>query len=244
VSAQTEEKRVPRHIAIIMDGNGRWARRQGLRRTEGHAAAVKSVRTVITACAERGIEQLTLYAFSTDNWQRPKSEVNFLMRLLAKFLVSEREELLGNKLRFRVIGDRSMLPRKVNREIDKTEELSSGNTGMILCVALNYGAREEIVHAARQLAQDAADGACDPESIDEQAFAARLYTAGMPDPDLLIRTAGEMRVSNFLLWQISYAEFWFTDVCWPDFREKHLDQAIRAYAQRERRFGSLRPEKV
>jgi len=239
VSDEERQQRAPKHVAIIMDGNGRWARRRGLRRTEGHAAAIETVRGIIRACARKGIEQLTLYAFSTDNWKRPKSEISFLMRLLARYLVDERKEILENNLRFTSIGDRSRLPKAVVRELEKTENLSRKNTGMLVCLALNYGGRDEIAAAAKRIARDVAEGKLNPDEIDQERFSSYLYTAGMSDPDLLIRTAGELRLSNFLLWQISYSEFWFTDVCWPDFREKHLDRALKDYHDRERRFGAL-----
>ncbi|MEW6357434.1 MAG: isoprenyl transferase [Planctomycetota bacterium] len=239
VTDENNQNWMPRHVAIIMDGNGRWAQRRGLKRTDGHAAAIETVREIIRASARKGIAQLTLYAFSTDNWSRPKAEVAFLMRLLAKYLVDERKEIIENNLRFTSIGDRNRLPKAVQQEIRKTEDLSRDNTGMLVCLALNYGGRDEIVSAAKRLSVDVARGKVRAEDINEDLFSRYLYTAGMLDPDLLIRTAGELRVSNFLLWQISYSEFWFTDVCWPDFREAHLDQALEDYARRERRFGTL-----
>jgi undecaprenyl diphosphate synthase len=222
-----------------MDGNGRWARQQGRRRTTGHRQGARRVREITTECARIGIEQLTLYAFSVENWRRPKAEVRTLMGLLKQYLVDERPTLMDNNIRLRAIGRLDDLPRPVIRELDKSRDMSRKNDGMVLCLALSYSGRTEIVHAARSLARKAADGELDPESIDEAAFARHLYTAGMPEPDLLIRTAGEMRVSNFLLWQISYAELWVTERCWPDFRDEDLYQAISDYASRTRKFGGL-----
>ena len=231
----------PRHIAIIMDGNGRWARQRGKPRAAGHRAGAGRVREITTECARLGLDQLTLYAFSKENWTRPKTEVSALMRLLSRYLVQERPTLMKNNIRFRAIGSVEDLPKGPLAEIRKTEQISAGNTGMTFGVALSYGGRDEIVHAAKSLAEEARSGRLDPASITEELFATRLYTAGMPDPDLLIRTAGEMRVSNFLLWQISYAELYVTDVLWPDFGAEELHKAIQAYARRERRFGGVNP---
>lgn len=230
---------LPRHVAIIMDGNGRWAQRRGLPRIEGHRQGVASVRRITEHCVRLGIEQLTLYCLSSENWRRPQAELAFLMQLLGHYMVEERELLMRQRVRVSVIGRRDGLPAGTLADVDRTIELCSGNDGMRLCLAVNYGSRAEIVAAARRLAREAAAGRLDPESIDEAAFAARLDTAGMPDPDLLIRTAGEMRVSNFLLWQISYAELWVTPVPWPEFAEEHLDEALADYARRDRRFGGI-----
>ncbi len=232
-------ERMPRHIAIIMDGNGRWARRRGLPRVEGHRNGAESVRRVSERCAKLGVEQLTLYCFSSENWRRPVEERNFLMELLRQFMIEERASVMEANLRISVIGRREGLPDNVLAEIDKTVEMSSANTGMRLCLAINYGARAELADAAKALAEDVQKGRIAVDQIDEDALERRLYTAGMPDPDLLIRTAGEMRISNFLLWQISYAEIWVADVCWPDFHEDAVDRAIQDYAARERRFGGL-----
>src|SRR5262245_49242941 len=200
-----------------MDGNGRWARQRELPRVQGHAQGVHSVRATVEECCRLGIGQLTLYCLSSENWKRPQTELDFLMALLEQYLIEEREEILDQNIRFRVIGRRGELPEAVNREIDENIRLTERNAGMTLCLAINYGGRTEILDAVRHLAEQARNGALQPEDIDEDTFSSALYTAGMPDPDLLIRTAGEMRISNYLLWQISYAELWVTPLCWPDF---------------------------
>jgi undecaprenyl diphosphate synthase len=235
-----QPEQFPRHIAVIMDGNGRWARQRHLPRIQGHRRGVKSVRAVTEECVRLGLDQLTLYGFSVENWRRPRPETDYLMRLYRQFLVQERKTILENNVRFRMIGREAGLPEFVRRELAITTKASERNTGLVLCLAINYGARTEIADAARQAAAEAAAGRLDPASLDEDRFSRFLYTAGMPDPDLLIRTAGEMRVSNFLLWQISYAEFYVTPVLWPDFGREDLWEAIRAYAGRERRFGGLK----
>ncbi|HZY90914.1 MAG TPA: polyprenyl diphosphate synthase, partial [Gemmataceae bacterium] len=227
------------HVAVIMDGNGRWARQRGLPRVEGHARGVHSVRATVEECCRLGVGQLTLYCLSSENWKRPQAELDFLMALLEQYLVQERAEILQQNIRFSTVGRRSDLPPPVLKEIDENVRLSQGNGGMRLCLAINYGARTEILDAVRSLAEQVRDGTLNPEQIDEAAISGALYTAGMPDPDLLVRTAGEMRVSNFLLWQISYAELWVTEKCWPDFDRATLHQALRDFAQRERRFGGL-----
>jgi len=237
--AGLDPARLPGHIAIIMDGNGRWARQRGRPRVEGHARGVNSVRTTVEECCNLGVGRLTLYCLSSENWKRPAKELSFLMALLEQYLVEERAEILGQNIRFSVIGRRDGLPEPVLKEIDENIRLSRDNTGMGLCLAINYGSRTEILDAVRGLARRARDGTLDPEQIDEAAFSGALYTAGSPDPDLLIRTAGEMRVSNYLLWQISYAEIWVTEKCWPDFDPATLRQALKDYAGRERRFGGL-----
>jgi undecaprenyl diphosphate synthase len=238
-AAGLDPARLPGHIAVIMDGNGRWARRRGLPRVEGHRRGVQSVRATVEECCRLGIGQLTLYCLSIENWKRPQAELDLLMALLHQYLLAERQEILEQNIRFTTIGRRTELPESVLREIDENIRLSRGNTGMTLCLAINYGGRTELVDACRALAERVRRGALDPEQIDEAALAGALYTAGMPDPDLLIRTAGEMRVSNFLLWQISYAELWVTPRCWPDFDRATLHEALHAYAARERRFGGL-----
>ena len=238
--AGLDPARLPRHIAVIMDGNGRWAQQRGLPRVEGHSRGVQSVRATIEECCRLGIGQLTLYCLSIENWKRPQAELDFLMALLRKYLLAEREEIMEQNIRFTTIGRRDGLPPPVLREIDENVRLSRDNTGMVLCLAINYGGRTELVDAVRALAEQVARGKLPPDAIDEDAVADALYTAGMPDPDLLIRTAGEMRVSNFLLWQISYAELWVTDKCWPDFDQATLHQALHDYASRERRFGGLK----
>jgi len=222
-----------------MDGNGRWAKKKALNRIRGHEEAVKSVREIIEECARLGIEQLTLYSFSTENWKRPRREVEALMRLLSHYLVEERKNIRKNDIRFTAIGQIEALPKYVQKELEITRQESENNTGLVVCLALSYGGRDEIVRASRLLAEDVARGRLKPEEITEDLFASRLYTRGMSDPDLLIRTAGELRVSNFLLWQISYAEIWVTPVLWPDFRKEHLYEALEAYAKRERRFGGV-----
>jgi undecaprenyl diphosphate synthase len=239
--AGLEPERLPGHVAIIMDGNGRWARQRGLPRVEGHARGVQSVRGTVEECCRLGVAQLTLYCLSSENWKRPRAELDFLMALLEQYLIEERAEILDQNIRFSTIGRRRDLPERVLHEIDENVRLSRDNTGMGLCLAINYGGRTELIDAVRTLARQARDGTLDPETIDEAAVSNALYTAGMPDPDLLIRTAGEMRVSNFLLWQISYAELWVTDRCWPDFDRDTLRQALRDFAGRERRFGGLKP---
>ena len=229
--------RLPRHVAIIMDGNGRWAKQRGLPRIRGHKAGAESVRVITEEAARLGIRQLTLYTFSLQNWGRPRLEVSGLMHMLRRYLVNERKMIMQNGVRLVAIGRRDALPRSLLRALETTERLSAGNQGLTLCLALNYGGREEIVEAVRRIAADVAAGKLAPQDIDEARVSSCLYTAGMPDPDLLIRTAGEMRVSNFLLWQISYAEFYVTPVCWPEFREAQFREALRVYAQRRRTFG-------
>lgn len=230
---------LPQHIAMIMDGNGRWAQRHGWPRIEGHRRGVRSVRRMVEECSRLGLEQLTLYCFSSENWKRPEQELRLLMQLLEQYLIEERAEIVRQNLRFSVIGRREGLGEGVLREIDRTQNVARENTGMRLCLAVNYGSRSEIVDAVQELARKVAAGTLRPEEIDEAAFSAALYTAGMPDPDLVIRTAGEMRVSNYLLWQISYAEFWVTTKCWPEFEIADLHSALRNYAARDRRFGGL-----
>ncbi|MCR9202409.1 MAG: isoprenyl transferase [Planctomycetaceae bacterium] len=234
-----QRDRLARHIAIIMDGNGRWAQQRGLPRIEGHRQGVHSVRAIVEEASRLGLEQLTLYCFSSENWKRPRLELTLLMGLLKRYLIEERKRIQQQGLRFRVIGKIDELDPAIQREIRITEEVAADNDGMMLCLAVNYGARLEIAEAMQQLAQQVRDGVLDPEQIDEQRVASSLMTAGMPDPDLVIRTASEMRISNFLLWQISYSELWITDSFWPDFRESHLHQALQSFASRDRRFGGL-----
>jgi undecaprenyl diphosphate synthase len=232
-------ERLPRHIAVIMDGNGRWAQQQGLPRIEGHRRGAKSVRRTTEECARLGIEQLTLYCFSSENWKRPSQELRFLMQLLEQYMIEERAEIMRQNLQVAIIGRRSGLPESVLKEMDRTVELSRTNTGMRICLAINYGGRGEIADAVKHIAEEVRAGRLAPEEIDEGTIDRHLYTAGMPEPDLLIRTAGEKRISNFLLWQISYAEIWVTERCWPDFDEELLRSALRDYAARDRRFGGL-----
>ena len=235
----TPPDRRPPHIAIIMDGNGRWAKRQDLPRIEGHRRGVDSVRRTTEECARLDIQQLTLYCLSSENWKRPQTELNFLMHLLEQYMIEERSTIMDNNVRVRMLGRRDDIPDQVLRELDKTVEMSLSNSGLWLNLAINYGGRAELVDAMRAIARQVEQGSVAPDAIGEQTVAEHLYTAGAPDPDLLIRTAGEMRISNFLLWQISYAEIWVTDKCWPEFDEATLHDAIRAYAARERRFGGL-----
>jgi len=232
-------KEIPGHIAIIMDGNGRWAASRGLPRREGHRAGAESVEEVLRACGDLGVKYLTLYAFSSENWKRPESEVNALMGLLAHFLKEKTPSLMKNNIRLRVIGHLERLPEKNQRQLEESIALTTGNDGLTLVVALSYGSREEIVDAARALMEKARSGELDPAALDAGTFARHLYTADIPDPDLLIRTSGEFRVSNFLLWQISYAEIVITEVLWPDFRREHLEASIGEFQRRHRRFGGL-----
>jgi undecaprenyl diphosphate synthase len=222
-----------------MDGNGRWAQSRSLPRIEGHRRGVGTVRKIVEQCSRLGLDQLTLYCFSSENWKRPPLELKLLMQLLEQYLIEERAEIVRQNLRFAVIGRRDGLGDGVLREIENTRQVSRDNTGMRLCLAVNYGSRGELVDAAKSIAREVAAGTLTPDQIDEDTFASRLYTAGMSDPDLVIRTAGEMRVSNYLLWQISYAELWITEKCWPDFGVDDLHQACRDFAARDRRFGGL-----
>lgn len=240
VLARLRPDRMPRHIAIIMDGNGRWARQRGFRdRNRGHEAAIEAVRSVTRTCAELGLTALTLYAFSTENWQRPSHEINFLMRLLNRFLVDQRQELMTHNIRMQALGDLERLPPPTRHTLDQTMEMTEANDGLCLNLALSYGGRDEILRAVRRAARQAAQGRLDPQQLDESTFSRLLDTGGLPDPDLLIRTSGEMRISNFLLWQIAYAELYVTDVLWPDFARMDLLTAIEAYQNRERRFGRV-----
>ena len=232
-------ERKPKHIAIIMDGNGRWAEQQGLPRIEGHLRGVESVRRIMEACRDLGVEVLTLYCLSSENWKRPAQELEFLMALLREYLIAERDTLVKNNLRLKIIGRRERLPAEVQSEMDLTIEACSANTGMTLCLAINYGARSELVDCFRALAERVAAGTLKPSDITEESIDEALYTAGLPDPDLLIRTSGEMRISNFLLWQISYSELWVTETAWPEFDRQHLEEAIREFSNRKRRFGGL-----
>jgi undecaprenyl diphosphate synthase len=228
---------LPRHVAIIMDGNGRWATQRGLSRVQGHRRGKESVREIVEAAREIGIEFLTLYAFSTENWERPEREVGALMALLRRYVRSELGKMMKNGIRLVAIGNLRRLPREVLADLRAAEHATRRNTGMTVQLAVSYGAREEIVAAARRLARQVRDGAIAPEDIDEDAFSAALMTAGIPDPDLLIRTSGEMRLSNFLLWQVAYSELYVTDALWPDFRREQFLAALDDYRRRERRFG-------
>jgi undecaprenyl diphosphate synthase len=232
--------RLPRHVAIIMDGNGRWAAMRHLPRVEGHRAGIDAVRSAVETSARLGISVLTLYAFSVENWKRPDAEIAALMGLLKHYLRLELKTLLGNNIRFHVIGQRDRLNPDIRDELVMAETRTAGNTGMLFNIALSYGGRAEIVEAARRAIRRHVD----PETLDEPTFASLLYTAGQPDPDLLIRTSGEMRVSNFLLWQIAYAEIWVTDALWPDFRARHLLEAVVDYQKRDRRYGAVQSNAV
>ncbi len=235
-----DHSKVPPHVAIVMDGNGRWATQQGLQRTDGHAAGETALWDTIEGAAEVGVRWLTVYAFSTENWARPPAEVLFLMNFNRGLLRRRRETMHAMNVRIRFIGRRDWrVPRSVLKEIQIAEERTKHNTGMTLTIAFNYGGRKEIVDSVRSIAADAAAGRINPDKIDERSIARRLYSADMPDPDLLIRTSGEMRISNFLLWEVAYSELWFTPVFWPDFDREHLFEAIRDFQKRERRFGAI-----
>ncbi|MEW6535702.1 MAG: isoprenyl transferase [Candidatus Auribacterota bacterium] len=230
---------LPRHIAIIMDGNGRWAKQKGLKRVFGHRAGVDSIRDVVTFCAEAGIQYLTLYAFSTENWARPKLEVSMLMKLLQEYLVKELPTFAKNNIQFNTIGITEQLPDKVQKLIRYNKEQTQSNTGLTLTLALNYSGRSELTEAMRSIAKQISNGQLKPEEITEEIISNNLFTHDMPDPDLLIRTSGEMRVSNYLLWQISYAEIWITPVLWPDIRRQHIIEALQDFQKRDRRFGKV-----
>ncbi len=232
--------KLPRHVAIIMDGNGRWARRRGLPRNRGHLAGMESARAVAKCCAEMKIPVLTLYAFSTENWNRPRTEVRFLMSNLRRFLKDRRKEFVDNDIRVRAIGDIAGLPEPVQKELRVTEEATQSGSALTLVVALNYGSHREIADAVREIARRVQRAELEPDDITEATIEQHLYTAGLPAPDLLIRTGGEMRLSNFLLYQLSYAELYVTDTLWPDFREEEFREALKEFARRERRFGALR----
>ncbi len=231
--------RLPQHVAIVMDGNGRWARRRGLGRHEGHRRGKDSVRAVVEAARELGIPYLTLFAFSSENWQRPAGEVDFLMRLFHRYLVTETKRLMKRDIRVIALGDTDRLPPRVRQALAETIEATRDNRAMTVALALSYGGRQDVVSAARKLARAAAAGELHPEDIDDAAFQRALTTAELPDPDLLIRTSGELRVSNFFLFQLAYTELYFTDTLWPDFREREFLSALAAYQMRERRFGAV-----
>jgi len=229
----------PEHIAIIMDGNGRWAEERGMRRVFGHREGIASVREITTECARMGLGSLTLYAFSVENWKRPRVEVRYLMRLLRRYLIDERPTLMENDVRLRCIGRLEDLPEEALEELRRTEEMTAGNRGMVLRLALSYGARSELADGVRRLVEDVRAGRLPPEEIGDETLRAYLYDPETPDPDLLVRTAGELRLSNFLLWQASYSEIHVADVCWPEFRRPQLLAAMRDYAGRVRKFGGL-----
>ena len=234
------EGRLPRHIAIIMDGNGRWARRRGLPRVAGHAAARTAVREAVIECSNLGLDELTLYTFSMENWRRPRAEVAALMRLLDQTLKDQVDEMDENNVRLGALGRIELLPKYARSRVERSIEQLSGNTGLKLNLALSYGGRREIVDATRAIAAAVARGDLDPDTIDEDVFRQYLYVSTMLDPDLLIRTSGELRISNFLLWQIAYSELYVTETLWPDFRARHIHEAIRSYVGRDRRFGGVK----
>jgi undecaprenyl diphosphate synthase len=226
-----------------MDGNGRWAKKNNLPRGEGHVRGVESVRRTMEACRDLGVQVLTLYCLSSENWKRPASELEFLMALLKQYLIAEREQLVSNNLRLRIIGERDRIPAEVQAEMDLSVEACSKNDGMTLCLAINYGSRREIVRAIQRIADKVSSGELTSNEINEQLVSDHLDTAGLPDPDLLVRTSGEMRISNYLLWQISYSELWVTPTLWPDFGKEHLVAAVNEFASRDRRFGGLNQER-
>ena len=234
-----QQDNLPKHIAVIMDGNGRWAKKQGAARIFGHKSAVKSVRDVTEGCAELGIQFLTLYAFSTENWNRPKFEVTALMELLVSTLSSEIKTLMDNNIKLASIGDKASLPEKCQRELEEAIEKTKSNNGMTLILALSYSGRWDITQASKRIALDVAAGVLKADEISQNTIDKYLVTSGIPDPELLIRTSGELRISNFLLWQMAYTEFFITETLWPDFRKEHLYQAIISYQERERRFGKI-----
>ena len=234
-----DEKPLPTHVAIIMDGNGRWAKKRLLNRVRGHERGTETVRNIVTASRELGIQYLTLYAFSTENWQRPKAEVSALMAILKNFLKSEKQEMLDRNIRLNTIGDTQKLPEEVRGVLQQTMAATAGNTGLTLTLALSYGGRTEIVNMVREIAARVGRGETDAAAISEQVVDEALDTRGMPDPDLMIRTSGEMRISNFLLWQLAYTELFFTDTLWPDFTRDEFEQILDAYQNRDRRYGKV-----
>ena len=238
-----DSSRIPKHIAIIMDGNGRWAQKRGLPRTFGHKAGAEVLRDILTAATDIGVGVLTAYAFSTENWRRPNEEVSFLMELFSAYLDSEVDRLVEKQVRLRFIGNKDRLGSELQNRIELAEQRTSCGTAIELNLAVDYGGRAEIVHAARKVAQEVLEQRLSIDEIDEEQFARQLFTSGQPDPDLLIRPGGDMRISNFLLWQLAYAELWVTDTLWPDFTPQHFRQAIFDYQQRDRRFGGLKPSK-
>lgn len=240
LQAQIDLKRLPRHIAVIMDGNGRWARKRHLPRIAGHRAGIRAVRQVVESCARLGVPCLTLYAFSVENWKRPRTEVKLLMGLLREYLKKEIAELNQNNIQFGAIGRIGSLPKQVQHDLQETIQKTQANSGLRLTLALNYGGRAELIDAVRSIASQLKQNqTLDPESITEQTLSQHLYTHDLPDPDLLIRTSGEMRLSNFLLWQVAYCEIWVTDILWPDFTERELFEAVIDFQRRERRYGGL-----
>jgi undecaprenyl diphosphate synthase len=237
--AQRPRLRIPAHLGVIMDGNGRWAQARGKRRTEGHIEGVKALRNLVELCITYGVGHLTVFSFSSENWTRPKEEISFIFNLLRRFVASDLQRLIRNNVRVRIIGSREGLEPSLVRLIDDVEAKTSVNTGLVLIVAFNYGGKAEIVDAARKLAREVAAGRLSPEAITEERLAGALYTAGLPDPDLIIRTSGEQRISNFLLWQAAYAEFVFVEENWPDFDEASFVRVLETFSRRDRRFGGI-----
>ena len=229
----------PEHIGIIMDGNGRWAKKRGLPRSAGHAQGAKTLRKVAEYCEELGVKILTVYAFSTENWKRPKDEVDYLMKLLADYLKQAEKELEGKSTRFRLLGDMTRLTLDLQAAMTRVGEATKDRTGMIVNLAINYGGRQEIIQATRNLAEKVKSGEIDVQDINEETLSAGMYTGGLPDPDIIIRPSGELRISNFMLWQSAYSEFWFSDIYWPDFKKKDLLRAIKEVGERNRRFGGI-----
>ena len=240
LNIELDEKNIPKHVAIIMDGNGRWAKQRNMPRTMGHKAGVETIRRILKEAQRLGVKYITLYAFSTENWKRPKEEVGALMKLLVQYFRLELNELHENGVVVNTIGDISKLPKECIEEIKKAKEKTKNNTGIVMNLALNYGGRDEIVRAVKLLTKDVAEGKISGEEIDEKSIEKYLYTAGMPDPDMIIRPSGEQRLSNFLLWQCAYSEFWYSDINWPDFTEKDLRRAIFDFQNRDRRFGGIK----
>ena len=237
---ELDMNRIPKHIAIIMDGNGRWAKAKNLPRSMGHKAGVETIRRIIKEADKLGVKYMTFYAFSTENWKRPKDEVDALMKLLVQYLRQELEELHRNSVVIRVLGDISRLPDECVKEIERSKEKTKNNTGIVMNFALNYGGRDEIIRATRFIAESVKKGELNPEDITKEVIESYLYTHDMPDPDIIIRPSGEQRLSNFLLWQCAYSEFWYSNINWPDFKEKDLRKAIFDFQNRERRFGGLK----
>lgn len=236
---EVDQVNIPQHIAIIMDGNGRWAKQRGLSRNIGHREGARTLKKIVQSCYDLGVRYLTVFAFSTENWVRPKDEVDNLMKLLTEYLRNAENEVKDKNVRIRVIGDRKGLTQEICNEIDRVERNTAVRDGLDFVIALNYGGRQDIVNAAASLAEDIKNGKLNTSDINDKLFTDRLYTKGIPDPDLLIRTSGEMRLSNFLIWQCAYSEFYFTDALWPDFSEKHLMDAIQHFHRRQRRYGGI-----
>lgn len=236
---EIDKTRLPVHIGVIMDGNGRWAKKRGLPRSAGHKAGADSLKKIVTACNNMGIKYITVYAFSTENWSRPKDEVDYLMSLLLDYLRNAETTLAGENVVIRAIGSRKELSEEIQQQIIKTEEFTKNNTGIVMNIALNYGAREELTNAVKNICADVEEGKITSDEIDDKMIASKLYTRNQPDPDLLIRTSGEIRLSNFMLWQLAYSEMYFTEKLWPDFSVKDLEEAILEYQRRNRRFGGV-----